>query len=63
MKVEQEECDRKVRERVLVELETTVWDSDWFYELVEKKIREILLESIPFRMGQRKIREILEEEK
>jgi|TARA_R100000149_G_scaffold65589_1_gene40649 hypothetical protein len=44
MKVEQEEFDRKVRERVLVELETTVWDSDWFYELVEKKIREILEE-------------------
>ena len=44
MKVEQEEFDRKVRERVLVELETTVWDSDWFYELVEKKIKEILEE-------------------
>ena len=43
MKVEQEEFDRKVRERVLVELETTVWDSDWFHELVEKKIRETSL--------------------
>ena len=39
-----EEFDHKVRERVLVELETTVWDSDWFYELVEKKIKEILEE-------------------
>jgi len=43
-RAEQEEFDRKVRERVLVELEATVWDSDWFYELVEKKIREILEE-------------------
>lgn len=42
--VEQEEFNHKVRERVLVELETTVWDSDWFHELVEKKVKEILEE-------------------